>query len=614
MEAQGAHALACLHRGNTGWARAFTRKRAFDGGTHRTEGRAGQSGFAGRGRAGARPRRSRPEGRVRRPPYPAAVRRREPGRILTVVLAAAGGLVTEAAFPGRSWWPAAIVGIALLVLAWRRDNAWWAALLGALWGVAFFLPHLFWLHASVGAVPWVALVLTESAFVAALGGAWVWCRRSALLTGRPGRQTLVFALLWVVVEQLRSVLPFGGFPWGRLAFSQTEAPTLALASLGGAPLLSGVVAAAGASIAYAARAGWGERGGARPASAGRGLGVAAGLVAVGLLVPLPGLPAPDGTGEPGAANGGGAAGGEELRLAAVQGNVARPGLDAFSRQLEVLRNHVEGTEAVAAGGAPLDVVLWPENAADVDPRVDDRARDLVEQAVSAVGVPVLVGTLRYDDRGRYNDSVLWTPQEGPVAVYTKQHPAPFGEYIPMRDVARLFSDKVDLVRTDMLPGTEVGTVPLSVARLGRTVTLADAICFEVAYDGLVRDAVLAGGEVIVVQTNNASFGRTQESVQQLAMTRLRAVEHGRAAVQVSTVGVSGVFAPDGAELGRTELFTADQLVATVPLRQDLTLADRLGDAPSWAAAAVVALVLASGLVRRRRAEESAERDLTGVVP
>lgn len=529
--------------------------------------------------------------------YPATVLSREPGRAWTLLLASVGGLVTEMAFPGRSWWPAAIVGIALLALALRRDSARWNTLVGLGWGLGFFLPHLYWANASVGAIPWVALAILEAALVGTFSAGWTWSRRALFLKGRPIAQAAAFATAWVMIEQARSAWPFGGFPWGRLAFSQTDAPTIALASIGGAPLVSAVVAAAGALLAHAllaaraivtdrtVRGGPTRRAHTRTAaSALAGAGV---IVGAGLLVPLPasGEPVP---GDPASGS---------LRIAAVQGNVARPGLDAFEHRLEVLRNHVAGTVAVrdAVGRGGVDVVLWPENAADVDPRTDRAARALVVEAVSAVDTPVLVGTLSYDALGRYNDSVLWTPDEGPVATYTKQHPAPFGEYIPIRGFARLFTDKVDLVRTDMLPGAEVGIVPLDVARLGRTVPIADAICFEVAYDGLLREAVLAGGEIIVVQTNNASFGRTQESVQQLAMTRLRAIEHGRTAVQVSTVGVSGIIAPDGTVLQRTELFTAAQMIETVPLRSTLTLADRLGFWPLWVAAAVAVVVLLAGL-------------------
>src|SRR5699024_9977897 len=147
-------------------------------------------------------------------------------------------------------------------------------------------------------------------------------------------------------------------------------------------------------------------------------------------------------------------------------------------------------------------------------------------------------------------------------------------------IARMVTDAVDLVSIDMLPGTEVGVVELDSERLGRVVDLAIGICFEVAYGGLVREAVLAGGELLVVPTNNASFGYTQESVQQLAMSVFRAGEHGRATVQISTVGVSAVIAPSGVVMDSSGLFTADRFVENLPLRTSLTVADRLGPWPT----------------------------------
>jgi apolipoprotein N-acyltransferase len=485
-------------------------------------------------------------------------------------------------FPDLGWWPAAAVGVTLLVLALRRDSVRTGAAVGFLWGLAFFLPHLHWLYVSVGTVPWIALSVVEAAFVAGVGAAWVVIRRAALLRGRPLRQALVFAALWVVGEELRSAVPFGGFPWGRLAFSQADSPLLALAALGGAPLVSAAVAVGGALLAAA----WTGLRAGRPGAGAPALVAAGAVVGLALILPLPAT----GTGS------------QTLSIAAVQGNVARPGLDAFATRREVLRTHVDGTRALLQEVAPgeLDLVLWPENASDVDPRVDQVTADLIDGVAREVAAPILVGTLRYDERGRYNDSLLWTPGEGPTALYTKQHPAPFAEYIPLRGLARLFSDKVDLVRTDMLPGTGVGVVPVPVDRLARTVPLADVICFEVAYDGIVREAVRAGGEAIVVQTNNASFGRTPESTQQLAMTRLRAVEHGRTAVQISTVGVSGIVAPDGTVRHRADLFTADRLLDVVPLSTALTPADRLGPWPTWVAAVVTALALTAGIAGTRR--------------
>ncbi len=201
----------------------------------------------------------------------------------------------------------------------------------------------------------------------------------------------------------------------------------------------------------------------------------------------------------------------------------------------------------------------------------------IDDVAQEVGAPILVGAQEYPETGgRYNVSLLWEPGTGVVDRYAKQHPAPFGEYIPLRSLLRVFSDQVDRVSIDMIAGTETGVVDLDAPRLGRTVPLGVVICFEVAYDGLVNDAVDAGAELLVVPTNNASFGYTAESTQQLAMSRLRAVSTGRATVQVSTVGVSGVIAPDGTLLRSTGLFTADQMVADLPLRTSLTPAVRAG--------------------------------------
>ncbi|MCJ7827161.1 MAG: hypothetical protein MUP36_02840 [Demequinaceae bacterium] len=133
----------------------------------------------------------------------------------------------------------------------------------------------------------------------------------------------------------------------------------------------------------------------------------------------------------------------------------------------------------------------------------------------------------------------------------------------------------------MLAGDEAGVIEVPVERLGRDVPVGVVICFEVSYDGLVRDTVTGGAEILIVQTNNANFGLTPESVQQLAMTRFRAVETGRAAVQASTVGVSAVVAPDGSVVSQTRLFTADYLVGEVPLRTSITPAVRIGGYLEW---------------------------------
>lgn len=503
----------------------------------------------------------------------------------SVARAATGGLVTELAFSSLSWWPAALVGVALFVLPLRRGaTARRGGALGFVWGIAFFLPHIWWANEAVGPLPWLGLAALEAGIIGLGAGAAVIALRPVPVRRKPVVGAAVFGVVWVATEQVRQVWPFGGFPWGRLAFSQVDGPLVGLAPVGGAPLVSFVVA----TLAFLVAEAWVRlRSGhvAAAVRAGAGAGVAVVLVAA---IPLP-VAQEVGT----------------LRVAAVQGNVSTPGLDAFAQAREVLDNHVDTTTALARevpeGG--LDLVLWPENASDINPRVDKAAAADISAAASRVGAPILLGTDRRTEDARYNDMVLWDPTVGSVFAYSKQVPAAFGEYIPFRSFFRLFSPEVDRVRTDMARGTEPAVVPVPVARLGRTVSVGTPICFEVAYDAVVRGAVLAGAEVLVVPTNNASFGYTAESTQQLAMSRFRAVEHGRATVQISTVGVSGVIRPDGALVERTDLFTQDRLLAELPLRTTVTLSDRLGDLPTTAAVLAAATLVLSGLVasRRRRA-------------
>ncbi|QTE27840.1 apolipoprotein N-acyltransferase [Pengzhenrongella sicca] len=514
----------------------------------------------------------------------------EPNRWWALGLAAAGGLLTNAAFPDQGWWGAGFVGMALLFLALRRDSARWNALVGFVWGLAFFAPHIEWADYVVGRVPWAALTVFEALYIALFGVAWTWARRGQAIWRGPWLQASAFVLLWVAIEELRSTAPFGGFPWGRLAFSQADSPLARLAWLGGAPLVSAAVAAIGVLGAICLLA-------ARRLRISRtfATGAVAGAVLLaGLVIPL------DTQAQAG-----------ELRVGAIQGNVPTPGLDAFAQQREVLHNHALGTRALLEQVEPgeLDLVVWPENGTDVDPQVDAAAAAEIDGVARAVDAPMLVGTIEYPETGgRYNTAVLWVPGEGVVARYAKQHPAPFAEYIPLRNLVRPFSSAVDLVRNDMIAGTEVGVVPLASERLDRTVPLGDVICFEVAYDPLVRNAVRAGAEVLLVQTNNASFGFTAESTQQLAMSRLRAIEHGRATVQISTVGVSAVIAPNGAVSQRTELFTAAQLVAQLPLRTSQTPATAIGDWLAWGVDALALLILTAGCVgaaRLRRPDRAA---------
>ncbi|MEV0891136.1 apolipoprotein N-acyltransferase [Promicromonospora sp. NPDC050262] len=569
------------------------------------------------------------------------MRLREPSRLLSLFLAVAGGLVLWSAFPDAGVWPAAFVAVAVLYWALGRDNAWWNLLIGFLFGISFFLPHLWWAHESTETAPWIALSALEALFIGGFGVLWTWVRRARFLRRRGWRLAAAFAVLFVAVEQWRAEIPFGGFPWGRLAWTMAGTPTGRAAWLGGTVAVSLLVAFAGALLALAvaglvravrtARAARATRvspagQSGQPArvagnrtvtvrsSVGRSVGALALGVAVAvvpLVLPLPTSasagPVETPEGQEVYDAGSDLAEDGQLWAGAVQGNVGEPGLGAFANRAEVLNNHLEGTYVLAEDFAgELDVVLWPENGSDLDPQTTpDVARGL-DAASTAVGAPILVGAQEFPETGgRYNVSLLWQAGQGVIARYAKQHPAPFGEYIPLRSILRLFSDQVDRVTTDMIPGVNPPYVDVP-SRLGQgAYRLGTIICFEVAYDEIIRDAVQEGAQVLVIPTNNASFGWTAESTQQLAMSRLQAITTGRAAVQISTVGVSGVITPDGTVVRDTELFTADQFVVNLPLRSSITPAVAAGYWPGWIvgglALALVVAGVVGGIGARRRA-------------
>ncbi|MFV0285563.1 MAG: apolipoprotein N-acyltransferase, partial [Demequina sp.] len=402
------------------------------------------------------------------------------------------------------------------------------------------------------------------------------------MNGRPPWWSpLAFGLLWVGMEQLRSLIPFGGFPWGRIAYSQVDAPIARFAWLGGVPLTAFVVAVVAGCLGLAVEAALTRRlvlAGAAPI-------VGAVLLIGGLFVPID-TQAQDGT----------------LRVGAVQGNVPNTGLDAFSQAREVTKNHHDGTLAlVESDPGPIDLLLWPENSSDYDPRADEESEALVTASAQAAGAPLLLGTNDYSpEDGRYNTMLLWSQAGAVIDSYNKQRPAPFAEYIPIRDFVSRFSDAVDLVQTEVLPGTGSATIDVPVAALDRVVTVGTPICFEIAYDAIITDAIAQGAEVLLVPTNNASFGLTAESTQQLQMTRLAAITTGRAAIQISTVGVSAVVTPNGRLVESTELFTADQLYATLPLRTEITPAVGLRHLWHWGFLVVPIILVISAAGRSIR--------------
>jgi apolipoprotein N-acyltransferase len=284
--------------------------------------------------------------------------------------------------------------------------------------------------------------------------------------------------------------------------------------------------------------------------------------------------------------------------------VPRLGLDFNAQRRAVLDNHAKRTEQlardVAAGKVPQpDFVLWPENSSDLDPYRNGDARLVIDRAVRAIGAPTVIGAVLTPETGPLRNTLIaWEPEKGPVATYDKRHVQPFGEYIPMRPFVRLFSSDVDRVRRDFGPGDKVGVFDLTGTKVGL------ATCYEAAFDWAVRDTVTDGGRLISVPSNNATFGRSEMTYQQLAMSRVRAVEHSRAVVVPVTSGVSAIIRPDGTIVQQTRMFTPDALVAEVPLRSSLTPATRMGTLPEGVLA-VLALGAVGWAVRTRAKERRA---------
>jgi apolipoprotein N-acyltransferase len=508
-----------------------------------------------------------------------------------LLIALAGGLLLAAAFPPAGLWPLAAVGPAVLVIALSGRSLRASFAVGLVFGVAFFFPLLVWIT-NVAWYAWIALAIASTVIFGVLTvGQRLLLRLPCWPLGVAG--------WWVAAEGLRDRWPWGGFPWGRLGMSQAGAPTQGWAAIGGVPLLSFVVALVGAMLAWlvltAWQGHWPARRDAAPRAARRRTALAAvalvataGLAAVPAVLPLDPV----------------AAGSPTTEVAAIQGDVPRA--RSLATQLNdqmVTLNHVSATQAlsreVAAGKEPApDLVIWPENSTDIDPNLYPPVYQEIASAAATIKAPILVGAVLQNPVR--NASLLWLPGKGPVATYVKQKLVPFGEYIPLRSVISKITSLTALQPVNFTPGNK--TVVFSVGKI----RLGAMICWEVGFDSIARSEVAAGANLLTMPSNDATYERegetTGESGQQLAMARIRAVEHDRSVVVASTTGYSAIVAPDGHLIARSGIWQQAELEARVPLITHITLADRVGTWPEYVIVAVTALAVAAAaaLSWRRR--------------
>lgn len=500
------------------------------------------------------------------------------------ILAVAAGPVLDAGFPDRDIWPMTFLGIALVLVGLVGRRIGGAILVGFLAGAAFYFLHIEWASLFLGPLPMSALAVLESLFFAAGAVAVTLAYRylPAVFPGALGRVVLlpvVVAGLWTAREAWASVWPYGGFAWGRMSLSQSEGPLASWFAWVGISGVTFLMVALTAVTIEAVRVG-----GLSPlARLAAPVGVAAALLVV------PTFPtAPSGT----------------MTVAAVQGNGKAGYFDGSSAD-ELLAAQLNATEPLF--GTPVDVVVWPEGTTYRDPLIDSTTTAVFDYVSERMNAPLIAQGVSERDGRYYNTAVLWKHEEGAVDFYDKRHPVPFGEYIPDRAFWRPFApDLIDLVQREYTPGTTDAVFDVNGTVVGIN------ICFDIVDDQILRESVADGAEIIFASSNNADFGITDESVQQLAIARIRAMELGRTVVVISTVGTSAIIAPDGSTIDRLPRYTPGTMVAEVPLVATVTPSLVIGRALEWFVSALGLGVLLLSAIVVRRMRKSPVTGVTGL--
>jgi apolipoprotein N-acyltransferase len=526
---------------------------------------------------------------------------RIPTSALRLLAAPVSGALLAAAFPALDLGPLALVALVPLLLATETIRPARAAALGYLAGLTFFGLHLLWIAQFLswtGAVAWLAWGALSAIQAAAFAVFFALVPATRMLGAW---RLLVLPAAWAVLELVRAHHPLGGFPWGLLAITQHDAgPLLPLARVVGGFGLAAVIVAVNLAVAFWLRAVWagGPEGSGEPrrgAPVGRegsrwrrlvplvGLPLlVAGLLGARLAVPA--APAPSGRPPDVVVVQAGLRGGHGL----AQGQTTE----------KVFANHVQRTETISlTPGDPPDLVVWGEGAADADPLTSAERQADVARAAAAARAPILLGaTTRLDDTHRATEGLLFTPEGQLADRYQKRRLVPFGEFVPFGGVlGRLIPATREGVPYDKVPGDRLEPLLIDGVPVG---TL---ICWESAYPGDARQLTRDGAQLLLIMTNNASFGTGAGPRQHLAAGQLRAVEEGRTIVQAAVTGISAVIEPSGATRQETGLYQETTLRVQVPPRAGITPYTRYGRGVEAGLVGVAAGgVLAAFLLWRRR--------------
>ena len=434
-----------------------------------------------------------------------------------MLLSALSGLLLSAAFEPLALWWLAPIALAIEMFALTRSERKYLSVLT--FALTFNLVLLHWTSIYVGSVPWIILAIGLSIFYLPLAAV----KRLGIS---------FFPLIFIILEEIRNRFPFQGFGWARIAYSQADAPYAKIAAHGGAVALSAITALIALFL----------------------FGLTQKRLRILILLPLLLIFQPMHVNT-----------NQEINALLIQGNVPELGLDFNSRATEVFYNHVKETKKALQDNRKVDFILWPENSVDVDPFRNPEVFD----TLNSYKQPIIVGAIVGKGEEVLNTSILWTKDT--QIVYVKQHLTPFGEYIPLRSLAGKISPLVNDVR-DFSPGNESVVFKIGAAKI------APVICYELLDDQILQQAAKSSN-LLTVQTNSATFGDSAESAQQLQITRIRAIEHSRNVLSVSTTGYSAIIDYNGKVLQKSNMGTAQHLYATVGLITSTSPRDRYGD---WA--------------------------------
>jgi apolipoprotein N-acyltransferase len=474
----------------------------------------------------------------------------------SAALAIGGGLGVALSLPPWGIWPLAFLGIAMFELSLGETAPPRArAARGWLFAAAWLYPGMAWMwwltipgYIAAGAI---FAGFHAVAAVVAPQGPW-------RVIGRPAAHTLA--------EALRLVFPFGGVPLATLPIGQAGGPFAGTVRLGGVIVLTWVVFQIGFALAgpspfvpqMARTRGRRTRGEWHGA-----IGFAVAIV----MVLIAGIVAPAGTetAQP-----------PTLRVAIVQGGGKQGTRASDTDPREVFERHLAQTRTIQPGS--VDLVVWPENVIDVVSLEGSRELGEVTAEAARIGAPLAVGVTE-DAPGDHfiNAQVVITEDGQIVSRYDKVHRVPFGEYMPLRGLLHAVGAPTDLVPRDAVAGT--GPAYLDIPVGNGVVRAAIVISWEVFFGSRAADGIEHGGTFIINPTNGSSYTGTILQSQQVASSRLRAIENGRWVVQVSPTGFSAFVSPDGDVLDRTAIEEEVVRTRTITLHSGRTWYSHLGDSP-----------------------------------